>query len=113
MKFFVAFILLTSTLFAEQKIPLQECLHAKYGHTLGGTMHSKTVLAKRLLTKVRKTLPFSDEKALLVISEKYPNLAITSNTLIIRNCTAIYKSTAKEKNYFFDADTLVLIDKGQ
>ena len=70
MKLFVVFILFTSTLFAEQKIPLQACLHAKYGHTLGGTMHSKTILAKRLLNKVQKTLPFSDEKALIMIEEK-------------------------------------------
>ncbi len=111
MKFFLAFMLFISTLFAEQKIPLQECLHAKYGHTLGGTMHSKTILAKKLLDKVRKTLPFSDEKALIMIQEKYPDLAITSNRLIIRNCKAIYQGNSKDRDYFFHADTLDLIDK--
>ncbi len=111
MKFFVVVILCSSVLLAEQKIPLQECLHAKYGHTLGGTMHSKSMLAQKLLNKVRKTLPFSDAQARIMIQEKYPDLAIKSNTLIIQNCTAIYKSSAKDKHYFFHADTLDLINK--
>ncbi len=113
MKFFVVFILFISTLFAEHKIPLQECLHAKYGHTVGPTMHSKTILAKRLLNKVRKSLPFSDEKALIMIQEKYPDLAIISNALIIRNCSAIYQGSSKDKNYFFHTDTLNKIKEGK
>lgn len=114
MKFFVAFILFTSTLFAQiqdsQKIPLQECLKAKYGHTLGGTLHSKSILAQKLINKVRKSLPLSDEKALIMIQEKHPHLAIKTTTLIIKNCKALYKGSSKDSSYFFHPETFSMLN---
>jgi len=114
MKYLIAFILFTSTLFAQiqdsQNIPLQECLKAKYGHTLGGTLHSKSALVQKLLNKVRQTLPLSDEKALNKIQAEHPNLDIQRNTLIIRSCKAMYKSVSQDKLYFFHPKTLHLLN---
>ena len=111
MKSFVLFISLFSALYSEQTIPIKECLHIKYAHTLGGTMHSKTVLSKKLLNKIHKTLPYSDDEVLIMIQNKYPELAIKSNKLIIQNCKVRYQGITQNKKYFFDVDTLDLINK--
>ncbi len=111
MKFFIAMLLLGSTLYAEQTISVKECLQTKYGHTLGGTIHSKKIIEKKLLDKIRLSLPHDDKEALIMIAQKYPDLAITKNRLIVRNCKAIYQGISKDNSYFFDAHTLDLIHK--
>ncbi len=108
---FLLVVLVSSTLFAKQNIPPKECLHAKYGHTLGGRIHSKTILNKKLLGKVRQTLPYKDKEASIMIAKKYPALDIKNARLIIKNCRALYWSFTVDKSYYFDADTLILIEK--
>jgi len=108
---FLLVVLISSTLCAKQNIPPKECLHAKYGHTLGGTIHSKTILNKKLLGKVRQTLPYSDKEASIMIEKKYPTLCIKNTTLILKNCQVFYWSHHGDKSYYFDADTLTLIGK--
>ncbi len=110
MKIFLV-VLISSTLYAKLNLPPKECLHAKYGHTLGGTIHSKTILNKKLLGKVRQTLPYTDKEASIMIEKKYPTLGIKNTTLIIKNCSVFYWSHHEDENYYFDADTLTLIEK--
>ena len=99
-----------SMLFAEiesQNIPIMDCLKSKYGHTLGGTMHSRKVLKTQLLKDIKEALPHDKASALKRIQNLYPD--VCENRLIIRNCKAYYQSKSEKKVYLFDPFTFKLI----
>jgi hypothetical protein len=86
-------------------ISSQECLKARYGHVVGGTLHSKRVLKSRLLRKQEKSLPHTREEALKILKSNYPELEIEEISFVIRNCHGYYKS----KKEFFDPNSLTII----
>jgi len=93
------------------KIRHTECLKAKYAHTLGGTLHSRAVLKKKLLQKSETQLPHTREEALTILRKRYPSLKIAELDFIIRNCHGLYRAKSGRKTYYFDPVTLTIIKR--
>ncbi len=112
MKYLITLILTTTTLLAitsSVKIPYEQCMKSKYGHTLGGTLHSKQLQKKRILRQREETLTYKREEALKKLQKAYPRLNIEKITFVIKNCYGFYKSEINEKIYYFDPNKLTLI----
>lgn len=108
MRFYILSLFLLQTLMAYE-IPADECLHASYGHTLGGTMHSKTFLKKALLKKHVSTLAHTKDETLLLLQKSNPTLHVEDGTFILKHCRLYFKAHSKEKSSLFDPITLHLI----
>ncbi len=93
------------------KIPQQACLKAQYGHVVGGTLHSRTVLQKRLYERTVEKLPHSQQEALTVLRQRYPSLEIKDIKFVIRQCEGFYLADNGERRYLFDPIQLTLIKK--
>ncbi len=112
MKYLITLFLTATTLFAmisSVKIPHEECMKSKYGHTIGGTLHSRQLLQKRILQKIELALPYKREEALQKLQKTYPNMDIGKITFIMKNCYGFYKSEIRGKSYYFDPKKLTLL----
>jgi hypothetical protein len=96
---------------SSMQISHQECLKAKYGHTLGGTLHSRKVLKNRLLRKNEAALPLSREESLKKLQKRYPALNIRQITFVIKNCAAYYRAKCGKKICYFDPVTLQILSQ--
>ncbi len=100
-------LLVSAPLFAGDsslKIGHDACMKIKYG---GGSPRARTVLERRLIQKLKASLPHSDEEALATIRRCYPQLKVDKLRFVIRNCRGYYVSDG----HYFDPVTLQLIKR--
>ncbi len=110
MRIILLFLLLSSFLFSCERssvqVPVSKCLKAKYGHTVGGTLHAKRVQKKRLINKMKKDLPYSNQEALRLLQKRYSSLRLKEIEFVIVNCQGYYKTSFKGSSIYFDPKTL-------
>ncbi len=91
---YIAIIVLFSAIEADAmessiNISHNECLKYRYGHTIGGTMHSRLVQKRKL----KKMATYSEKEAFDLLAKIY---SLESLNLFVKNCNVYFKAFTKE-----------------
>ena len=93
------------------KIPLSECQKYRYGHTIGGTMHSRSYFKAKKMKQAQSLAKYSLDEAEKMIAARYGEIAFDAFSITTVGCNVLYKASSEKHHYYLDAATLAIVSE--